>query len=252
MSQTTLELQIDGSVARATFATEGGLNVLGSAVLDRLHAVAEEVRAKSDVRVLVLAATGKVFVAGADIKELAGLDPAGARAVAERGNRAFDAVADLPCVTVARLHGTALGGGFEVALACDFRFATKDAKIGLPESSLGLIPGWRGITRVQALAGPQAVRTLTFSAAPIKALDGRQLGLIDAVADDEATLDALIAERIEALRRGSPNAIAQIKRALRTGDDVQAFAECFAHMDAREGMTAFVEKRPARWMSGGG
>jgi len=248
MSQTTVQLHIDGCVARATFATEGGLNVLASAVLDRVYAVADEVRKNANVRVLVLAATGKVFVAGADIKELAGLDPAGAKAVAERGNRAFDALADLPCVTIARLHGAALGGGFEVALACDFRFAVKNAKIGLPESSLGLIPGWRGITRVQALAGAQAARQLTFSAAPIAAAEGLPLGLIDGVADDEAGLDALIAERIAALRRGSPNAIAQIKRALATGNDVQAFADCFAHADAKEGMSAFVEKRPANWM----
>lgn len=250
MSETHVKLTIDGAVARATFSTEGGLNVLSSAVLDRVHAVADEVRKADEVRVLVLAATGKVFVAGADIKELAALDSAGALAIAERGNRAFDALAELPCVTIARIHGAALGGGFEVALACDFRIATKDAKIGLPESSLGLIPGWRGISRVRELGRISAVRRLTFSAAPVSALEGQCLGLIDDVADDEAGLDAKINERIAALRRGSPHAIAMIKQALRTGNETQAFAECFAHPDAQEGMAAFAEKRPAEWTKG--
>jgi 1,4-dihydroxy-2-naphthoyl-CoA synthase len=144
MGETRLTLDIAGGVARATFETEGGLNVLSSPVLERIHAVAEEVRAAEGVRVMILAATGKVFVAGADIKELWGLDSAGARSVSELGNRAFDAIANLPCVTIARLHGAALGGGLEVALACDFRYALASAKIGLPESALGLVPGWKG------------------------------------------------------------------------------------------------------------
>lgn len=248
MPETQLNLRIDGAIARAKFVTDGGLNVLSSTTLDRVQAVADEVRRSRSVRVLVLAATGKVFVAGANIKELAGLDSAGAAAIARKGIQAFDALADLSCVTIARLHGAALGGGFELTLACDFRFALKDAKIGLPESSLGLIPGWHGIKRVHALAGPQTARKLAFSAAPISAHAGLGLGLIDEVADDEAALDAMIADRVEALRRASPHAIAQIKRVLRGSDDVQAFADCFTHPDGPEGMAAFVEKRPARWL----
>ncbi|HRX84555.1 MAG TPA: enoyl-CoA hydratase-related protein [Phycisphaerae bacterium] len=251
MSTTDVTLAIDGPIARATFVTDGGLNVLSSTVLDRVHAVAEEVRRADGVRVLVLAAEGKVFVAGADIKELSGLDAAGALAISERGNRAFDAIEHLPCVTIARIHGAALGGGLEVALACDFRIAVKDAKIGLPESSLGLIPGWRGISRVRALGGAKAVRRLTYTAAAVSALEAQCLGVVDDVADDAAGLDAKVDERIAELRRGSPHAIRMIKQALRGGDESRAFADCFAHREAKEGMAAFVEKRPAAWMKEG-
>lgn len=248
MPETTINLTITGATATATFSTEGGLNVLSGSVLDRIYEVAQEVRRAEGVRCFILAATGKVFVAGANIKELAGLDAAGGHAMAERGNRAFDAIADLPCVTIARIHGAALGGGLEVALACDFRFAAKHAKLGLPEASLGLIPGWKGISRVRALAGASAVRRLTFTAAPVSADDALALGIVDGVAADEAELDARIAEQVTALRRGGPHAIALIKRTLAGGDEVQGFADCFAHPESKEGMAAFVEKRQAAWM----
>lgn len=250
MSETQVDLKIDGPLATATLRTDGGLNVLSAAVLDRIEAVATQVRGAAGVRTMLLAAEGKVFVAGANIKELADLDPAGAKAVSQRGNRAFDAVADLPCVTIARLHGAALGGGFELAMACDFRIAVEGAKIGLPETSLGLVPGWSGISRMAALAGPAVAKRLMFSAGMIPASQARAYGLVDAVAKDEAELDAAIAAMIKEFRRGSPNAISLIKQTLRGGDEVEAFSYCFAHDESREGMAAFVEKRPAAWMEG--
>lgn len=248
MSATQLDLSIAGPVATATFRTEGGLNVLHAAVLDQVADVAAQVQRAEGVRALVLAAEGKVFVAGANIKELAGLDSSGAKAIAERGNRAFDAIANLPCVTIARLQGAALGGGFEIAMACDFRVALADAKIGLPETSLGLVPGWKGIGRMCALAGAAAAKRLMFAAAAISASEGAGLGLVDAVAANSGELDAKVADMIQKFRRGSPHAIAMVKQALRTGDEVQAFADCFGHPEAQEGMAAFVEKRPASWM----
>ncbi len=250
MADTTVDLQIDGPVARATFSTEGGLNVLSLALLDRVAEVAKEVRAATSVRFLILAATGKVFIAGANIKELAQLDAAGAATLSQRGNRAFDAIADLPCVTIARMHGAALGGGFEIALACDFRLAVGGAKVGLPETSLGLIPGWKGIGRMNTLVGPAVTKRLTFSAGVIDATAACALGLIDDVAADEDGLDRKIEGMIAEFKRGAPHGIAMVKRALRSGDEVKAFANCFEHADAKEGMTAFLEKRKAAWMEG--
>ena len=250
MHDTEIKLTIDGPVATATFCTEGGLNVLSSGLLDQVAEVAAEVRAAANVRVLLLSAAGKVFIAGANIKELIHLDPAGGAALSQKGNRAFDAIADLPCVTIARIHGAALGGGFEVAMACDFRAAVAAAKVGLPEASLGLIPGWKGISRMRALAGPSVAKRLVFSAAAIDAAEAPRLGLIDELADDEAGLDGRIAELIKQFQRGAPNSVAMVKQALRTGDEVKAFADCFAHADAAEGMTAFVDKRKAKWMEG--
>jgi enoyl-CoA hydratase len=250
MSDTQVSLKIDGALATACLTTEGGLNVLSAAVLDQIADVAAQVREAHNVRVFVLAAAGKVFVAGANIKELAGLDLASAETISLRGNQAFDAIADLPCVTIARLQGAALGGGLELAMACDFRVALGEAKVGLPEASLGLIPGWKGISRMRALAGLAATKRLTFSAGLISASEALTLGLVDAVAADEAELDAKIADLVKQFHRGSPNAIAMIKQALRDGDEVRAFAHCFDHADSTEGMAAFVEKRPASWMEG--
>jgi enoyl-CoA hydratase len=248
MSETQIDLKIDGPVARATFSTEGGLNVLSSALLDRVAEVVAKVKAAEGVRALIVGATGKVFVAGANIKELAQLDQTGAAAIAQKGHRTFNTLAELPCVTIARLHGAALGGGMEIALACDFRVALASAKVGLPETSLGLIPGWAGIGRMLVLAGPAVTKRLVFSAGVIAASAAKQFGLIDEVADDEAGLDAKIEEMLGQFRRGAPNGIAMTKQALRSGDEVKAFADCFGHPDAKEGMTAFIEKRSAAWM----
>jgi enoyl-CoA hydratase len=209
-----------------------------------------QVRAVEGLRAMILAAEGKVFVAGANIKELAELDAAGATAFSRRGNAVFQSIAGLPCVTLARLHGAALGGGLELALACDFRIAIAGVKLGLPETSLGLIPGWHGIQRTAALAGQAAAKRLVFSAAPIAAEEGLRLGLVDAVTGDAREMDTTIASWIEAFRRGGPAAIAAAKRCMVTGDEVAPFAACFAGTEAREGMRAFLEKRPASWMKG--
>jgi enoyl-CoA hydratase len=250
MSETEINLDIDGAVATACLSTEGGLNVLSSGLLDKIGQAVQHVRAAKDVRIFRLTATGKVFIAGANIKELIQLDSAGAAALAHKGHRVFAAIAELPCISIARIHGAALGGGFEIAMACDFRVAISSAKVGLPETSLGLIPGWNGIGRMLALAGPSATKRLVFSAGMIDASEASRLGLVDAVAENEAELDAKIQQMIKQFQRGAPNGVAMAKQALRTGDEVKAFADCFAHPDAKEGMGAFVEKRSASWMEG--
>ncbi len=247
MPDTQVNLEISNGVATATLETADGLNVLSGGVLDALADAAQEVQATEGVRAFVLAARGKVFIAGANIKELAGLDAAGGRAMAERGNRAFDAIAALPLPTIARIHGAALGGGLEVALACDFRLALSHAKVGLPETSLGLVPGWKGIGRLCALTGPTVAKRLMFSAAAIPAMEAVSLGFIDEAVEDETQLDIRIEELIASFRRGGPRAIGLIKRAMATGDEVAAFGDCFGHEESKEGMTAFAEKRPASW-----
>lgn len=248
MSDTALNLSIEGDIARATFSTEGGLNVLSSSVLDRIAEVATEVKAASNVRFFILGAEGKVFVAGANIKELSALDAAGAAELSNRGNKAFDAIADLPCVTIARLHGAALGGGLELAMACDFLVAMDSAKLGLPESSLGLVPGWKGIGRLSARVGIHAAKRLMFSADALDAKQAHAAGLVDTTAADELGLDEAVDGLIKRCRRGGPHAIAQIKQAFKTGDETRAFANCFDHAESKEGISAFLERRSANWM----
>ena len=247
-SNTDVQLTIDGPTATIVFATADGLNVMSAEVLEKLATAVEGARAAGDVRMTVLRAQGKVFIAGADIKQMADFDPARAREFSRRGNEVMDALASLPSITVAAIQGAALGGGCEIVLACDFRIAAEAVKIGLPETSLGLIPGWGGTQRSLKLLGPTWARRLVWSAAPLPAREAARIGLVDEVVSGPPELDAAVARLRQSFARGGPRAIALAKRALLTADEPSAFADCFAGEESREGMAAFVEKRKARWM----
>lgn len=248
MNGTMVALHIDGPHAVITLATEGGLNVLTSSVLHELGAAISRVGKATGIRTAAIQAEGKVFVAGADIKEMAPFDSDRAHEYGRLGQDVFNELAGLPVITVASINGPALGGGLELALACDFRIAVKSAKLGTPETSLGLIPGWAGIGRLPKLIGMSQAKRLFFSALPISAEDGLKLGLVDEIVNSPEDLPARVAAFCKSFRRGSPQAIAQVKRALRDGNDLTAFADCFGMRDAREGMAAFMEKRAASWM----
>ncbi len=247
-SNTDVRLTIDGSMATILFSTSDGLNVMSAEVLEKLAKAVEGAAAAGGVRLTVLRAEGKVFVAGADIKQMHEFDPARALAFSRRGNEVMDALAALPSITVAAMQGAALGGGCEIVLACDFRIAAESVKIGLPETSLGLIPGWGGTQRSLRLLGPQHARRLVWGAAPLSAAEAATIGLVDQVVADPGELDGAIEALRQRLSRGGPRAIALAKRAFRTGDEPAAFADCLAGAESREGMTAFLEKRKAAWM----
>ncbi len=250
-SQTQSAVSFDGTIATITLATDGGLNVMSTDAISRLGDAVARVAANPDIRFTILRAEGKVFVAGADIKEMAAFDTTAGQRFGQLGSSVCDAIESLPCITFAALQGAALGGGFEIAVACDFRIAVAKAKIGMPETTLGLIPGWGGIPRSIRLAGLSAAKRLMFSGAFISAEEGAKLGLIDAIVSDADALDTEIKNWITRFDRGGPAAIGLAKRAIRDGRDVAAFADCFNTDQAREGMTAFTEKRPASWTKGG-
>jgi enoyl-CoA hydratase/carnithine racemase len=221
---------------------------MSTAAMVQLGEVVADVRRRKEVRTTVVRAEGKVFVAGADIKEMMSLDPAGARRFGEAGMQTCDALAALPSVTIAAVHAAALGGGLEIALACDFRIATASAKVGLSESSLGLIPGWGGIRRAAALIGMPAAKRLMFSAEPMTAAQAKDVGLVDEVIADEAAMHDAVTRLRKSLVKGSPAAVARIKRALLDANELGAFEDCFATGQAKEGMAAFVEKRAPDWV----
>lgn len=248
MSNTNVGVAIDGPMAVITLSTETGINVLSSAVLEQLRDGLDQVRQATGVRSLVVRAAGKVFVAGADIKEMADFSPAQARVYGENGQAVFHELEQMPCFTVAAINGAAMGGGLELALACDFRIAVKTAKLGLPETSLGLTPGWGGIGRLQRLIGPSRAKRLFFSALPVSAEDGLAIGLVDEIVNSAEDLSARVPAFCKSFRRGGPEAIALAKRAFADGDDVSAFVECFGGDESKEGLAAFVAKRPALWM----
>lgn len=250
MSSTQVDLKTEGSHATITFHTDDGVNILSANVLHSFGAIVAKVKKDPRIRTTAILAQGKVFIAGADIKEMANFTPDQARTYGELGQGILNDLAALPCITVAAIQGAALGGGMELALACDFRLAVKSAKLGFPEASLGLIPGWGGIVRLTKLIGPSHAKRLFLSANPVSGEDAVAWRLVDEVVNSPEDLNHRVQAFCKTFRRASPAAVGLAKRASRDFDELSAFAECFAARDSREGMTAFIEKRPASWMEG--
>ena len=248
MGKTIVELSVEGPRALLTLKTEGGINVLGPELMTQLGGLIGQVRANPKVRFTVLRAEGKVFAAGADIKKMATFTREDGFEYGKLGQDVINALEALPCITVAALNGAALGGGFEVALGCDFRIAVKNAKLGLPEVSLGVIPGWGGILRLAKLIGPARAKRMFLSADAVPAEAGLAWGLVDEVVETADELSGRVDAFCRSMMKGGPAANALAKRAFADQDDLNAFADCFTKDDSKEGMTAFIEKRKPSWM----
>lgn len=212
------------------------------------------------VLVLVLRGEGVGFCAGADIGFYAG---AGSEDVAQFTRSALavcDSLESFEGVVVVGVHGVCVGGGFELALASDLLVVTEDARLGLPELRLGLIPGWGGTQRLTRLAGPAVARSLVLGSRTISGVRAYELGLAHAVVT-EAELDTTLDELADSLERGPAVAIRAAKRAIAAADwssesgtrlETALLLELFASPDGREGVRAFVEKRPATFGQGEG
>jgi enoyl-CoA hydratase/3-hydroxyacyl-CoA dehydrogenase len=224
------------------------VNAVGAKIIETLWDELEGLG--DDVRAVVLRGSGdRAFSAGADISGFVGGDddggrPAGIQPVA-------DLIEQTAVPMVAAIHGYCLGGGLEIALACDFRIATRDAQLGFPEVNLGLLPGGGGTQRAPRLIGPGRARWLTMSGERIPAETAEAWGLVEFVVDD---LEAGIARYVEPLDHQSPHAVRQIKALMHETRDtrndereVQGFAACLTSEDGQEGVAAFLEKRPAVW-----
>lgn len=244
---TQVELAHDGPVATFTLSTPTGVNILSSPVLGALGQHVQRLAEDASVRFVVFRGAGKTFAAGADIAQMSHFDEDDGLSYSKNGHHVFDAIAALPQVTFAAINGHALGGGCELALACDFRIAAASAKLGQPESRLGLVPGWGGTLRLPQLIGPAAAKRLMFSGEQISADEALQLGLVDEVVPSADALGPALACWFERMKAGSPAAIRRIKHAVLHHDETKQFAFCFSCSDAKEGMAAFLEKRPASW-----
>ena len=224
------------------------VNAVNAGIIETLWSELESL--DDDVRVVVLRGKGeRAFSAGADIGGFVGQGgdsgrPAGIQPAA-------DLIERTPVPVVAAIHGYCLGGGLEIALACDFRIAHADAQLGFPEVNLGLLPGGGGTQRAPRLISPGRARWLTMSGERIDARTAGEWGLVEFVVDD---LEAGIERYAAPLAQQSPHAIRQIKALyLATRDarsderEVEAFAACLQSEDGQEGVAAFLEKREARW-----
>lgn len=260
MNAEFVKLDLEGPVAVLTIDRPKALNALNQQVLSELDAAITQVSARPDTRALIITGGGeKAFVAGADIGEMAGYTTAQALAFATRGHQVLARLEALPIPVIAAVNGFALGGGLELALACDFVYASEKAKLGLPEVSLAVIPGFGGTQRLTRLLGRARAKELILTGDPIDAAKAKEIGLVLEVLAPEALLPRCkeVAQKIAS--RG-PVAIAQAKRVIEAGADLplkdanelerQAFAVLFGTDDQKEGMRAFVEKRKAAFKNG--
>lgn len=241
-------LQRDGHKAEVVFRTESGVNVGSLGFLAELEQAVDALSADTQTRIAVFRGEGKVFLAGADIKAMVDFSPDQARAMAETGHRVFDKIERLPQVTLAAIQGAALGGGCELAMACDLRFAVKSATLGQPEVHLGLIPGWGGTMRLPRLVPLGMAKRLLLTGEVIKGERALAIGLVDEIVNSAEDLGPLIRVFTQNLAKAAPSAVTAVKQAVRTGDEIGTFAGCFTRQEARDGMRAFIEKKPAPWM----
>jgi enoyl-CoA hydratase/carnithine racemase len=232
------------------------MNAIDEELTRDLRAAAEEASRREDVRAVVLWGGEKVFAAGADIKMMVGMSPAEAKPMITGLQDTLSLVEEIPKVTIAVLTGYALGGGCELAMCADLRFAAEDAKLGQPEIKLGIIPGAGGTQRLPRLVGPSRAREIIYSGRVVPSEEALRIGLVDAV----FPADRVYEEAVEAARRyarGPTQALRAAKLAitwggrtdLRTGLVIEreAFVDLFATKDRSEGMAAFVDKREARF-----
>jgi enoyl-CoA hydratase/carnithine racemase len=225
-------------------------NALTLSMLDRLDALVSTIAADSELRAVVIKGSGRFFCTGGDIAAWGSLKPneMGQKWIL-RGIEIFDRIASLPQPVIAAIGGHALGGGLELALAADLRVAVREAKLGTPEVTLGMIAGWTGVRRLAETIGVARARHLTLLGSTISAEQALDWGLVTALADDAAGLDVQVAQWLERLLVNGPIAMALTKGLLKTmhQDMRQAFASAAAHAtateDCREGVRAFAEKR---------
>ena len=234
------------------------LNALNASVLDALDARIREAEADGTLRCLIVTGAGeKAFIAGADIGELVKLTPLDGREHARRGQAVVARIENLPIPSIAAINGYAYGGGLELALACTLRVASENARMGLPETSLGILPGYGGTQRLARLLGTsRAAELILTSEKGITAADAGRLGLVNRVVPAGQALAAAM-DLAQAIVKNGPIACRYALEAIRRGREMPLseglayeatlFGLCASTQDMKEGMTAFLEKRPARF-----
>jgi len=242
-------------VVTLTIASPATLNALSSTILAELDAFVDSLD-PNRTRVLVITGEGKAFVAGADISEMAHLSEAEGLAFGQRGSRVFKKIEDLPFPVIAAVNGFALGGGTELAMACDIRIASKKARFGQPEVGLGIIPGFSGTYRLAKLVGQGIAKELIYTGKMIDADEALRIGLVNSVVVHEELMAAVDAT-VALILKNAPLAISFAKSCINENYDLDVdesialenryFAKCFATADQKEGMDAFLNKRKAEF-----
>lgn len=253
MNYENLLITIDNNIATVVINRPTKLNALNIATINDLHKAIKILGKNKEVQVIILTGSGeKAFVAGADITEFAHFTIAEGQQLATQGqDLLFSFIENLKTPVIAAVNGFALGGGLELAMACHFRIASDNAKMGLPEVSLGVIPGYGGTQRLPQLVGKGRAMEMIMTAGMITASEAKQYGLVNHVVPQAELIDFCtgIAQKI---MKNSPFAIGRAIKAINANfaegkngyeTEIKNFGKCFGTEDFKEGTTAFIEKR---------
>ena len=248
----TLTVEMNQNIAILTIKSPPA-NALSSALINDLDQKLDELEQDQAVKAVVLKGDGRFFSAGADIKEFTSLQNASDyQSLSEKGQQVFERIEHFSVPVIAAIHGAALGGGLELAMACHVRTVTKDAKLGLPELTLGIIPGFAGTQRLPRYVGTAKAYEMILSGTPISGEQAYELGLVNHVFTDEEIFDETMKLATKFAEKSKPtiNKIMQLIPYAQTDQfsagvqkEAEAFGEVFGTDDAKEGVQAFIEKR---------
>lgn len=254
---TEVKYEQNGPIGLITFTSPKGVNVFSTKVIAAMEARLDEAAKSPELRVVIITGDGRTFAAGADIVEMTSSPADVGKAFSQRVQRGMNKLATYEhAVTIAAINGLALGGGCELAAACDLRIMAKEAKIGVPEVKLGLIPGWGGTQRLRLLVGPGKAREMVLTGEALTSDEAERIGLVNKVVP-AAELMAAAEEMAKKIIAAGPMAVRLAKRAFINADaawlekgllgEAEAFGEAFGSPQGREGLKAFLEKRAPDW-----
>jgi enoyl-CoA hydratase len=256
MEYQILKINLADGIATVTISRPAALNALNSAFYKEFNHFLDDLEPREEIRVMVITGEGKAFVAGADIAEMSGKSQSEGYEFSVVGQRTFDRLENLQIPVIAAVNGFALGGGCELAMACDFRIASKTAKFGQPEMNLGLIPGYAGTQRLSRLTGLGNALYLILTADTITADDALRIGLVQKLTEPESLMEETMKLATRIASNGS-RAVPVSKKVIRSGMamafsagselEAKEFGKLFDDPATQEGMKAFLEKRKPIW-----
>ncbi len=249
-----LLLETEGNITTLTINRPDKLNALDLETIKEFDEAIASIEENNDIRCVIVTGAGdKAFIAGADIEFMKNLNSIEAYEFSRKGHKILQAISDSKKVYIAAVNGYALGGGFEMALACDFIYASKNAKFGFPEVTLGIMPGFGGTQTLARITGKNIARQLIFTGSMIDADYAKSVGVVVDVKENKEELLALAQKTAAKIANNGPIGVAMAKKAINNGYNLTPdeaykyegtlFGVLFATKDAKEGLSAFIEKR---------